>query len=166
MAITNPTSRPSELPLARYCASSIANELAHALLRLIRASFVARQGIYGAPRVFLDLREAGENCSKHRVARLMRGANLRALQGYRIWRRAVGPHSESPAAAIHSQAAERRLGDRYHLHSHVAGLALPGARHGSLLAPDRGLAAGPTIHRELVLNAVRSAVRRRRPRGR
>ena len=42
------------------------------LLRLIRASFVASHGIYGAPRVFLDLREAGETCSKHRVARLMR----------------------------------------------------------------------------------------------
>lgn len=42
------------------------------LLRLIRASFTASHGIYGAPRVFLDLREAGETCSKHRVARLMR----------------------------------------------------------------------------------------------
>jgi putative transposase len=50
-------------------------------LRLIRASFVASQGIYGAPRVFLDLREAGETCSKHRTARLMREANLRALHG-------------------------------------------------------------------------------------
>ena len=47
------------------------------LLRLIRASFVASHGIYGAPRVFLDLREAGESCSKHRVARLMREANFR-----------------------------------------------------------------------------------------
>jgi putative transposase len=28
------------------------------LLRLIRASFTASHGIYGAPRVFLDLREA------------------------------------------------------------------------------------------------------------
>jgi putative transposase len=35
------------------------------LLRLIRASFTASQGIYGAPRIFLDLREAGETCSKH-----------------------------------------------------------------------------------------------------
>ena len=35
------------------------------LLRLICASFTASQGIYGAPRVFLDLREAGETCSKH-----------------------------------------------------------------------------------------------------
>ena len=51
------------------------------LLRLIRASFVASHGIYGAPRVFLDLREAGETCSKHRVARLMRQANLRPSTG-------------------------------------------------------------------------------------
>ena len=63
------------------------------LLRLIRASFIASHGIYGAPRVFLDLREAGETCSKHRVARLMRGANLRALHGYRTRRWAVGKPS-------------------------------------------------------------------------
>ena len=63
------------------------------LLRLIRASFVASHGISGAPRVFLDLREAGETCSKHRVARLMRQANLRALHGYRTRRRAVGKPS-------------------------------------------------------------------------
>jgi putative transposase len=53
------------------------------LLRLIRASFVASHGIYGAPRVFLDLRGAGETCSKHRVARLMREHGLRAVHGYR-----------------------------------------------------------------------------------
>ena len=33
------------------------------LLRLIRASFVASHGIYDAPRVFLDLREAGERAA-------------------------------------------------------------------------------------------------------
>jgi putative transposase len=32
------------------------------LLRLIRASYRASHGVYGAPRVFLDLREAGETC--------------------------------------------------------------------------------------------------------
>ena len=63
------------------------------LLRLIRASFLASHGIYGAPRVFLDLREAGEICSKHRVARLMRENNLRALHGYRIRRWSVGKPS-------------------------------------------------------------------------
>lgn len=66
------------------------------LLRLIRASFEASQGVYGAPRVFLDLREAGETCSKHRVARLMRENNLHALQGYRTRRWSVG----KPAALV------------------------------------------------------------------
>ena len=56
------------------------------LLRLIRASFLASHGVYGAPRVFLDLREAGETCSKHRVERLMRENGLRALHGYRTRR--------------------------------------------------------------------------------
>ena len=34
------------------------------LVRMIRTSFTESQGIYGAPRVSLDLREAGEACSK------------------------------------------------------------------------------------------------------
>ncbi|WP_425468409.1 IS3 family transposase [Parahaliea aestuarii] len=56
------------------------------LLRLVRASFKASQGVYGAPRVFLDLREAGETCSKHRVARLMRENGMRAQAGFRTRR--------------------------------------------------------------------------------
>jgi putative transposase len=51
------------------------------LLRLIRASFAESHGIYGSPRVFLDLRESGETCSKHLVARLMRVNNIRAARG-------------------------------------------------------------------------------------
>ena len=54
--------------------SNRAEEDARLRQRSIRTSFLASQGIYGAPRVFLDLREGGETCSKHRVARLMRGA--------------------------------------------------------------------------------------------
>ena len=72
------------------------------LLRLIRASFNASHGIYGAPRVFLDLREAGETCSKDRVARLMRENGLRALHGYRTRRHShlggVGPDEFEVAA--------------------------------------------------------------------
>jgi putative transposase len=60
------------------------------LLKLIRASFEASQGVYGSPRVFLDLREAGETCSKHRVARLMRENNIRAQAGYRTRRYVAG----------------------------------------------------------------------------
>jgi putative transposase len=64
------------------------------LLRLIRASFVASHGIYGAPRVFLDLREAGETCSKHLVTRLMRVNKIRAVRGYRTRHRSVSKPSE------------------------------------------------------------------------
>jgi len=60
------------------------------LIRLIRASFVGSHGVYGAPRVFLDLREAGESCSKHRVERLMRENGLRASGGFRIRREGPG----------------------------------------------------------------------------
>jgi putative transposase len=63
------------------------------LLRLIRVSFNASHGIYGAPRVFLDLREAGETCSKHRVARLTREDGLQALHGYRTRRASIGKPS-------------------------------------------------------------------------
>jgi hypothetical protein len=48
------------------------------LLGLIRAAYTASHGVYGAPRIFLDLREAGETCSKHRVARIMRTNNMKA----------------------------------------------------------------------------------------
>jgi putative transposase len=60
------------------------------LLGLIVASHRASYGIYGAPRIFLDLREAGETCSKHRVARLMRANHIRALYGYRAPRATRG----------------------------------------------------------------------------
>ena len=63
------------------------------LLRLIQAPFKASHGIYGAPRVFLDLREADETCSKHRVERLMRENRIVALHGYRVRHYAVGKPS-------------------------------------------------------------------------
>jgi len=63
------------------------------LLRLIRASYKASHGIYGAPRILQDLREAGETCSKHRVARIMRENKIVALHGYRTRHQAVGKPS-------------------------------------------------------------------------
>jgi putative transposase len=60
------------------------------LLGLIRASYTASGGVYGAPRVFLDLREAGERCGKHRVARLMRTHKIRAIRGYKAPRPIAG----------------------------------------------------------------------------
>lgn len=56
-------------PSARQCANE-------RLISRIRESFQASDCTYGSPRVWRDLRNWGERCGRHRVARLMRGANL------------------------------------------------------------------------------------------
>ena len=60
------------------------------LLLMIRASYAASGGVYGAPRVFLDLREVGETCGRHRVARLMRTHKIKAIRGYKAPRPIAG----------------------------------------------------------------------------
>lgn len=140
------------------------------LLRLIRASFLASQGIYGAPRVFLDLREAGETCRKHRVARLMREAGLRARHGYRVRRWAAG----KPAVLV-PNLLKRQFTATQPNKAWVTDITFIRTWQGWLylaVVMDLfsrmiiGWAGGPTLHGELVLNAVLMAVRqRRRPRG-
>ena len=139
------------------------------LLRLIRASFTASQGIYGSPRVFLDLREAGEGCSKHRVARLMREHQLRALHGYRMRRWSVGKPSVLIPNLLKRQFTVTRRNKAW-----VTDITYIRTWQGWLYVAvvmdlfSRkivGWSAGPTIHRELVLDALLMAVRRRRPRG-
>jgi len=139
------------------------------LLRLIRASFVASHGIYGAPRVFRDLREAAETCSKHRVAHLMRQNQLRALHGYRMRRWAVGkPALLIPNLLQRQFTVARRnkvwVTDLTYIRTWQGWLYLAVVMD-LFLRKIVGWAAGPTIHRELVLDAVLRAVRRRRPRG-
>jgi putative transposase len=118
------------------------------LLRLIRASCVASHGIYGAPRVFLDVREAGDTCSKHRVARLMREANLRALHGYRKRRWAVGKPSVLIPNLLQRQFTVTRPNKAWGTDITLFG---PG-RIGSIGGGDGrsrlivGWAAEPTIH--------------------
>ncbi len=53
------------------------------LLKLIKESYIASGGTYGSPWIHRDLREAGESCSVHRVAKIMRLNNLRAQIGYK-----------------------------------------------------------------------------------
>lgn len=138
------------------------------LLRLIRASFVASHGIYGAPRILLDLRERGETCSKHRVERLMRENGLRALHGYRI------KHLPAPKpAALIPNLLQRQFTTSQANRAWVTDITYIRTWQGWLylaVVVDLfsrkvvGWATRPTIHKELVLEAVSKAVRRRRPR--
>ena len=133
------------------------------LLRLIRASFTASHGIYGAPRVFLDLREHGEACSKHRVARLMRVNGLHALHGYRIRHiPAPKPHVLIPNLLQRqfsvSRPNEAWVTDITYIRTWQGWLYLAVVLD---LFSRRvvGWAVRPTIHRELVLDAVMKVVR-------
>jgi len=138
------------------------------LLRLIRASFAASHGVYGAPRVFLDLREAGETCSKHRVARLMRANNLRARSGYRTrFRPMAKPSRLAPNALAGNFNVSRPnkawVTDITYIRTWQGWLYLAVVVD---LFSRRvvGWSTKPTMGRELVLDAVLNAVRLRHPR--
>ena len=128
---------------------------------------MASHGIYGAPRVFLDLREAGETCSKHRVARLMRINGLRAAYGYGARR-----HSASKPSALIPNSLLRNFTVSKRNAAWVTDITYIRTWQGWLylaVVMDLfsrkiiGWATRPTIARELALDAVMMAVRRRRP---
>ena len=53
------------------------------LLGLIQQYYLASGATYGSPWIHRDLRDAGERCSVHRVAKIMRANKLRAQIGYK-----------------------------------------------------------------------------------
>jgi putative transposase len=138
------------------------------LLRLIRKSFVASHGIYGAPRVFQDLREAGETCSKHRVERLMRENNLRAAHGYRTRHISAGKIPAPLPNLLQRKFTVNRSNKAW-----VTDITYIRTWQGWLylaVVMDLfsrkivGWATSATLHRELILDAVLKAVRKRKPR--
>ena len=136
------------------------------LLRLIRASFKESQCVYGAPRVFLDLREAGESCSKHHVARLMRENGMRAQRDYRTRRYISGKSSELIPNLVKrnfdvSQPNKVWVTDINYIRTWEGWLYVAVVLD-LFSRKVNGWAARPTIHRELVLDAVLMAVCRRK----
>ena len=73
------------------------------LLSLIRASFEASQGIYVSKRIFCDLREVGETCGVHHVARIMREHKIAALWGHKSHRF----HYHKPATAAPNRLSQQ-----------------------------------------------------------
>ena len=53
------------------------------LLKLIKEFYIASGATYGSPWIHRDLREVGEICSVHRVAKIMRNNKLKAQIGYK-----------------------------------------------------------------------------------
>ena len=139
------------------------------LLTLIRASYKASHGIYGAPRIFLDLREAGETCSKHRVERIMRINKIVALHGYRTRHYSVGKPSVLIPNLVKRQFNVEKPNkvwatDITYIRTWEGWLYLAVVMD-LFSRKIVGWSTRPTIHRGLVLDAVMMAVKRRRPKG-
>jgi putative transposase len=52
------------------------------LLGLLKQAWLESGGIYGHRKLILDMRDLGESCSTHHVAKLLRHAGLKAQRGY------------------------------------------------------------------------------------
>jgi putative transposase len=52
------------------------------VLGLIKHAWLQSGGVYGYRKITRELKDVGEVCGKHRIARLMRGEGLRAQVGY------------------------------------------------------------------------------------
>lgn len=138
------------------------------VLGLIRQAWLESGTVYGYRKICGDLRDLGETCSRHRVARLMRGEGLRAQRGYGRRPRARG----GPACTVAPNRLERRFNvdvpDRHwvtditYLRTHEGWLYL--AVVIDLFSRQVvGWAMQGQMTTDLVLNALTMAVWRRRP---
>ncbi|MHC4374083.1 MAG: IS3 family transposase [Planctomycetota bacterium] len=140
------------------------------LLGMIRASYTASGGVYGSPRIFLDLREVGETCGRNRVARLMRENRIVALRGYKAPRRIVGRPSiiapnrlQREFTVVHPDRAW--VTDITYIRTWQGWLYLAVVM--DLFARKVvGWSMKPTLARDLVVDALLMAVWRRKPQNR
>lgn len=138
------------------------------LLGLIKHSWLESGSVYGHRKVTTDLRELGETCSRHRVARLMKSEGLRAMVGYG-WR----PRPLSgPVGSVAKNVLARGFKVSEPNRAWVTDITYIRTYDGFLYLAvvldlfSRqvvGWATRPTQHTDLVLQALLAAVWRRKP---
>lgn len=140
------------------------------LLVLIRDSYNASHGIYGSPRICLDLREIGERCSENRVARIMKNHQIKAIRGYKTPKKIVGRPS-----LISSNQLNREFTVEHPDHFWVTDITYIRTWQGWLylaVVVDLfsrkvvGWSMKSSLAKEIVLDALLMAVWRRRPKQR
>jgi putative transposase len=143
-----------------------ANEV---LTAKIRQSYDQSMGIYGSPRIFCDLREAGEACSENRVARLMRAAGIKSVRGYKRPRYKVGkPALVAPNQLQrqfqHDEPDQAWVTDITYIRTLEGWLYLAVVLdlHSRAVV---GWSMGPRMQTSLVLDALMMAVWRRHPKA-
>ena len=132
-----------------------------------KESYVASGGVYGSRRVFADLREAGETCGKHRVAKIMKANKIRAIRGYKKPRHVAGRPSIIAPNRLNreftvDQPDRAWVTDITYLRTWQGWLYLAVVidLHSRKVV---GWSMKPTLARELVLDALLMAIWRRKP---
>jgi len=138
------------------------------LLERINEYWADSGSVYGYRKVTDDLRDDGERCSKHRVYRLMRYAGMRAQVGYRRRPRPRGGKPSVVAANVLDRAFTANEPNRLwvtditYIRTHQGWLFL--AVVIDLFSRQVvGWAMRSTQHTDVVLQALLSAVWRRKP---
>lgn len=137
------------------------------LLKQIKKFYVASGATYGSPWIHRDLRDAGETCSVHRVAKIMRQHRLKAQIGYK--RRYI---KGGKTANIADNVLSRNFNPSMPNQSWVSDITYIRTHEGFLyvaivldLFSRRvvGWSMGKNIDRHLVINALLMAVLQRQP---
>ncbi|SFQ41125.1 putative transposase [Variovorax sp. 770b2] len=140
------------------------------LLGLLKHAWLESGGIYGYRKLTMDMRDLGETCGKHRVARLLKLEGLRSQTGYR---RRPGSRGGKPAVVapnhlqrrfIVSEPNQSWVTDITYIRTHEGWLYLSVvidlfSRH------VIGWSMGHRIDTELALNALLMALWRRQPKA-
>jgi putative transposase len=135
----------------------------------IRYYYDQSMGIYGSPRIYHDLREAGIGCSENRVARLMKASQLRSIRGYKRPRYRIGrPSLVSPNQLqrqfTHDAPDQAWVTDITYIRTHEGWLYLAVVidLHSRLVV---GWSMQARMETRLVLDALTMAVWRRKPKN-
>ena len=130
---------------------------------------MASGGSYGSPRVFLDLREEGETCSRHRVAKIMRRHRIRAIRSYKRPHYVAGQLSVVAPDRLQREFTVEQpdrvwVSDITYIRTWEGWLFLAAVMD-LFSRKIIGWSMKPTLARDLVLDAIMMAVWRRRPSG-
>ena len=140
------------------------------LLGLLKQAWLESGGVYGYRKLTLDMRDLGESCSRHRVAKLLRHEGLKAQRGY-----GKRPRPRGGAAAIVApNLLEQQFAVSEPNMAWVTDITYIATHEGWLYLAAVidlysrqvvGWSTGSRIDTQLALDALHMAVWRRRPRG-
>ncbi|MDA8928114.1 IS3 family transposase [Gammaproteobacteria bacterium] len=140
------------------------------LLKQIKTFYIASGGTYGSPWIHRDMRDAGESCSVHRVARIMRDNRLKAQIGYK--RRYM---KGGKTGSIANNVLERNFNPGKPNQAWVSDITYVRTHEGFLYVATVldlfsrrvvGWAMDKNIDRNLVIRALMAAVWKRQPKER